>query len=156
MATTKEFTKIEALSYFDLDKLPRKHKDGEEYAEAIALALKTDGKEYYVVQGVDKDGNIVVKKDFEGTYGIVRLLEIYPVTTVKVEIDGVPLSKAKKQDKVNWIRTVTTADKHDVAVDEAGLQAMTMAELDKMVIRYLRFREAKMRMINQGLTRQKY
>lgn len=156
METTKEYTKIEALRYFDLDKLPRKRKDDEEYAEAIVLALKTNGKEYYIIHGVDKFGNIVVKKDFEGTYGIVKVLEIYPVTKVKLEIDGVPLSKAKKQEKIDWLTTTTKADKHCGFVDVDALQLMTMAELDRKIVCYLRFREATLRRINQGMNHQKY
>lgn len=132
----KEITRVQALQRFGLTRLPKKLAEGEVYAWAVVLCLKTDGREYYCVQGTDTLGNLVIKQDFE-EHGIVEVLSVYPISRTKAELNKKPLEKATRADKVKWLGMckVTYVPKAE------ALEGMTDEELDALCIRAIRSRE---------------
>lgn len=133
---TKELTLAEAMNRFGLGRLPARAKEGDLWAIAIVLVMKTNGKQYYAIQGSDPKGNLVIREDFEGDHGIVSVLSAYPVVKFKAEIDGKPLAKADRLDKEVWLGHVP----HPV-VEKTSLGKMTDGEIDDLIIRCLRLRE---------------
>lgn len=138
MATDKEQTRVMALQHYGLRRLPARLKDGELYANAVVLLLKTDGKEYYGVQGPDRQGDVVLKADFEETHGVAKVLEVYPVTRFKAEINGKPLERASKQDMTRWLAYVRMNLRYKMVPDDDALEAMGKEALAGLCLRCLR------------------
>ena len=70
---------IKALSYCSLRELPEVDSGEDVWIKALALATKTDGRDYFIA--IEKDPNTLanrVKKDFGDTGAIVKYKEVYP------------------------------------------------------------------------------
>lgn len=143
--TKKELTRIEALRKFGMTRLPKMAAEGDLWAWAVVLVLKTDGKEYYCVQGTDDKGNLVIKNDYEEKAGIVRILKVYPITRSKIELNKKPLEKCTKEDKTKWLAAAGKEWKDGVKIshvpDAETLGKMSDEELDALCVRVLRIRE---------------
>ena len=135
----KEMTRVMAMQRFGLRRMPAAAKENEIYADSIALVLKTDGKEYYVVMAPDPRGNNVVKADFEPNYGIVKVLEVRPVVHFKPVISGTkPLDKAKNEDMVDYLKDMRANMQYHMIPDDAKLASMKREELYDLCVRVLR------------------
>ena len=132
-----EVTKALAMQYFGLRRLPAKIKAGDNVVSAVVLLLKTNGKEYYAVQGTDVNGNLVIKADFEERYGIAEIRQVYPVVKFTAELEGKPLEDCGRSDMVEWILKAGVK----FIPSRTYLEAMDFEELKKLCIRALRFRE---------------
>ena len=136
MTNTKEVTMALALQWVGVSRLPKTLKEGELYSEGVAWVTKSDGKDYFVVMGTDILGNNVVKKDFEDTYAIIKINSIYPTIKFTADIDGKPLDKLKKQDKVGFVYRMRKW-RGQPTTEEADI--MSVAELDDLITRYQRW-----------------
>lgn len=140
----KEVTKAMALNLFGKKSLPRKAGELDEYAIAIVLVLKGDGKEYYAVQQTNEFGNLAVTHDFEGNSGIKRILEAYPVAKLKMDINGKEWKKCTRLDKIKYLLSGNIA----FVPAKEYLEQRDDDELDRLCVRVMRVTEQRYYDIN--------
>lgn len=132
---TKEITLAEALNRVGKGKLPVRAKDGDLWAEAVVLVLKTNGKEYYALQGTNRHGNLIIKEDYED-HGIVKVINAYPTVKFKAEVDGKSLDKATREEKEKWLGKAPYP-----IIEKLRIKEMSDDEIDDLLVRCMRMQE---------------
>jgi hypothetical protein len=132
--TKEERTRIEAMAFFGLSKLPKKLRKEETYTSAIVKIQKFDGNMYYAIQRSDKTGNLRIVKDFEELYAISSIEEVYPIDPFMPIIEGKSL---KIMDIVEKIVFLTNCKQEWIpSAEELG--KMEVEHLDELCVRVLR------------------
>lgn len=129
-----EITMAKSMQYIGLTQMPEPAKKGQDWAYAILHVAKSDGLDYYVVQGIDKSGNHCIKADFESTHSIIGVLGVYPVFPYDLRIDMIPLDMCNRKDIINWM--VLTGTPITPPVEE--MKKMKDKELYDLCVRCLR------------------
>lgn len=132
--TKEERTRIEAMAFFGLSKLPKKHRKEETYTTAIVKVQKFDGNMYYAIQRSDKSGKLNIVKDFEELYAISSIEEIYPIDPFIPLIDGKPLKVMDIVDKILFLSNC----KQEWIPRAEELGKMEVEKLDELCVRVLR------------------
>jgi hypothetical protein len=132
--TKEERTRIEAMAFFGLSKLPKKLRKEETYTSAIVKIQKFDGNMYYAIQRSDKTGKLRIVKDFEELYAISSIEEVYPIDPFMPIIEGKSL---KIMDIVEKIVFLTNCKQEWIpSAEELG--KMEVEQLDELCVRVLR------------------
>lgn len=132
--TKGERTKIEAMAFLGLSKLPKRLRKEETYTTAVVKVQKFDGNMYYAIQRSDSTGKLNIVKDFEELYAISSIDEIYPIDPFIPLIDGKPLKVMDIVDKILFLSNC----KQDWIPSAAELGAMNIDDLDSFCVRVLR------------------
>lgn len=103
VTTKTERTKLEAMAFFGLSRMPKKHVQGHCYTKAIAKVRKYDGNFYYVAQTSDETGNMRVAKDFEDIYAIKEIVEVYPIDAFIPQTKRNTLQTMSREERIAFI-----------------------------------------------------
>lgn len=136
-----------ALQCYGLTRLPAKAKQGDLWSDAVVLTRKTDGKEYYAVQGTDRNGNLVIKRDFEDVHSVMEILAVYPTVRIYPKIDGKLLDKVKRERKVSFLDGERRG--FGFVPSLAMLEGMDDEGIDELCVRMMRLRESAMKKLDQ-------
>jgi hypothetical protein len=114
----KERTKLDALSYCRLKKMPEIY-DGESlWVSAIALVSKSNGQESYVLlRKNEKLGDDVIK-DFGSVSSIAVIKEIYPFEFVKKKDLPNFSKKSGKEDRLQYLSYYNNEDYSNLSEEE--------------------------------------
>lgn len=132
--TKEERTRIEAMAFFGLSKLPKKLRKEETYTSAIVKIQKFDGNMYYAIQRSDKTGKLSIVKDFEELYAISSIEEVYPIDPFMPIIEGKSLKIMDIVEKVVFL----TNCKQEWIPSAEELGKMEVEQLDELCVRVLR------------------
>lgn len=132
--TKGEQTRIEAMAFLGLSKLPKKLRKEETYTTAVVKIQKYDGNMYYAIQRSDNTGKLNIVKDFEELHAIARIEEIYPLDPFVPMIEGRTMKSMDIVDKILFLSNC----KQDWIPSAAELGAMNIDDLDGLCVRVLR------------------
>lgn len=132
--TKEERTRIEAMAFFGLSKLPKKLRKEETYTSAIVKVQKFDGNMYYAIQRSDKTGKLNIVKDFEDLYAISSIEEVYPIDPFMPIIEGMSLKIMDISEKVRFLSSLNK----DWIPSVPELEGMDVEKLDELCARVLR------------------
>lgn len=132
--TKEERTRIEAMAFFGLSKLPKKLRKEETYTSAIVKIQKFDGNMYYAIQRSDKTGKFNIVKDFEDLYAISSIEEVYPIDPFMPIIEGRSLKIMDISEKVRFLSSLNK----DWIPSVSELEGMDVEKLDELCARVLR------------------
>lgn len=131
--TVTEKTRIEAMAFFGLSKMPRKLRKDEAYNNAILKVLKFDGNNYYVIQKANNDGKLNIVMDFDGP-AIHSIVETYPIDPFIPQVKGINVKEADVVEKVLFLSECN----FDFVPNAEKLGQMSIEELDELCIRVIR------------------
>lgn len=132
--TKEERTRIDAMAFFGLSKLPKKLRKEETYTSAIVKIQKFDGNMYYAIQCSDKTGKFNIVKDFEELYAISSIEEVYPIDPFMPIIEGRSLKIMDIYEKVRFLSSINK----DWIPSVSELEWMDVEKLDELCARVLR------------------
>lgn len=115
-----EMSRLKAMQYLHLTRMPKKVNHGEIWSCSIVRVMKNNGMEYYAVQGIDSEGNLIIKADFEELHSIVKVVESYPILPFKPCIDKKPIDMCSVEEMSNWLSS-TLAERGMEAEDLEGV-----------------------------------
>lgn len=132
--TKEERTRIDAMAFFGLSKLPKKLRKEETYTTAVVKIQKYDGNMYYAIQRSDNTGKLNIVKDFEELYAISSIEEIYPIDPFMPIIEGKSLKIMDISEKVRFLSSLNK----DWIPSVSELEGMDVEKLDELCARVLR------------------
>ena len=132
--TKSEQTKIDAMAFLSVSRLPKKLKEGDCYTEAIVKVQKYDGNQYYAIQKSDKEGNLNIVKDFEEIYAIHSIVDVYPIEPFVACINNMPLKVVDVEDKIKYLLGFS----NDWIPSKSKLETMDVSEIDELCKRMCR------------------
>lgn len=129
-----EQTKIDAMAFLSLSKMPKKLRKEDCYTTAVLKVKKYDGNSYYVIQRSDSNGNLKIVKDFEEMYSILRIEEIYPIDPFLPEINGKGLEVNSQEEKIDFV----IKHKRDNTLSREQLEILPEEEVEELCKKVLR------------------